>query len=204
TSHRGKTDNPHRVTKSQVGLSKVPNVDFTASVASNTSHRGKTDNPHRITKSQVGLSKVPNTDFTAAVAAKSNTNHKHLHYIYPPFSMPLDEDPIIVTQKKYWTTVRSYLFYLSPSVETIFLRVRIKYQVDKKPSANGARCRFAVLNQYSKEVLNKTDTYNNYTLEISPNGYGWTYFKLQLRGMDHSPPREACLQGFTSYMTSYR
>ncbi|MCP4747311.1 MAG: hypothetical protein GY874_14395, partial [Desulfobacteraceae bacterium] len=74
THHRNRTDNPHSVTKSQVGLSKVPNTDFTSSVSSNTSHREKSDNPHKVTKTQIGLSKVPNTDFTSSVA--SNTSHR--------------------------------------------------------------------------------------------------------------------------------
>lgn len=37
--HRANTSNPHQVTKEQVGLSNVPNTDFTAAVASNTAKR---------------------------------------------------------------------------------------------------------------------------------------------------------------------
>jgi hypothetical protein len=36
TSHIANTSNPHSVTKAQVGLSNVPNTDFTAAVAANT------------------------------------------------------------------------------------------------------------------------------------------------------------------------
>lgn len=36
TYHRGRSDNPHVVTKAQVGLSNVPNTDFTSAVAANT------------------------------------------------------------------------------------------------------------------------------------------------------------------------
>lgn len=37
--HRADTDNPHQVTKAQVGLSNVPNTDFTSAVAANTAKR---------------------------------------------------------------------------------------------------------------------------------------------------------------------
>jgi len=75
TTHRGVVEgNPHDVTKSEVGLSAVPNTDFTTPVSNNTDHRGLTDDPHDVTKTQVGLSAVPNTDFTSAVA--DNTAHK--------------------------------------------------------------------------------------------------------------------------------
>jgi len=57
--------NPHQVTKAEVGLSVVPNTDFTISVTANNAHRLTTSgNPHQVTKAEVGLSNVPNTDFT--------------------------------------------------------------------------------------------------------------------------------------------
>jgi uncharacterized protein YpmB len=60
------TGNPHQVTKTEVGLSEVPNHDFTAEVNANTAHRGILEgNPHQVTKAEVGLSEVPNHDFTA-------------------------------------------------------------------------------------------------------------------------------------------
>ena len=40
TTHRGLTNDPHSVTKSQVGLANVPNTDFSSPVNSNTIHRG--------------------------------------------------------------------------------------------------------------------------------------------------------------------
>ncbi len=64
------TGNPHQVTKAEVGLSNVPNVDFTSPVAANTAHRNTiTGNPHQVTKAEVGLGLVPNTDFTSDVAS---------------------------------------------------------------------------------------------------------------------------------------
>jgi hypothetical protein len=59
-AHASRTDNPHAVTKAQVGLASVPNTDFTAAVAANTDHRGRTDNPHAVTKAQVGLDSASN------------------------------------------------------------------------------------------------------------------------------------------------
>ena len=69
-AHEANFSNPHQVTQAQVGLSVVPNVDFTNAVAANTAHRlDIIDNPHHVTKAQVGLGNVPNTDFTSDVAA---------------------------------------------------------------------------------------------------------------------------------------
>jgi len=48
-------------TKSDVGLSNVPNTDFTTPVGNNTTHRGLvTGNPHAVSKSDVGLGSVLN------------------------------------------------------------------------------------------------------------------------------------------------
>ena len=43
TAHTGSTANPHSVTKAQVGLSAVPNTDFTAAVDANTAKISYTD-----------------------------------------------------------------------------------------------------------------------------------------------------------------
>jgi len=66
TGHRNDLNNPHIVTKTQVGLSNVPNTNFTTDVANNTFHRGLSNNPHTVTKTQIGLSNVPNLDFSNA------------------------------------------------------------------------------------------------------------------------------------------
>jgi len=51
------TGNPHSVTKANVGLSSVPNTDFTSAVASNTAHKNTiTGNPHAINLSDIGES----------------------------------------------------------------------------------------------------------------------------------------------------
>ena len=76
--HVAKTDNPHNVTKNQVGLSKVDNTadkDKPVSTAQSTAissaknevqsnldtHISDTSNPHNVTKAQVGLDQVDNT-----------------------------------------------------------------------------------------------------------------------------------------------
>lgn len=76
--HVAKTDNPHNVTKNQVGLSKVDNTadkDKPVSTAQSTAinsaknevqsnldtHISDTSNPHNVTKDQVGLGNVDNT-----------------------------------------------------------------------------------------------------------------------------------------------
>ncbi|WP_332274794.1 pyocin knob domain-containing protein [Bacillus velezensis] len=69
-SHTQNTENPHHVTKEQVGLSNVLNEEQATKVAFD-SHLDDKKNPHSVTKSQVGLSKVDNvqqaakTDFDA-------------------------------------------------------------------------------------------------------------------------------------------
>ena len=77
-NHANRTDNPHKVTKDQVGLGNVDNtadINKPVSVAQqnaldtlsnslNTAinnHVGNTNNPHKVTKEQVGLGKVDNT-----------------------------------------------------------------------------------------------------------------------------------------------
>ena len=77
-NHANRTDNPHKVTKDQVGLGNVNNtadINKPVSVAQqnaldtlsnslNTAinnHVGNTNNPHQVTKEQVGLGKVDNT-----------------------------------------------------------------------------------------------------------------------------------------------
>lgn len=76
--HVAKTDNPHNVTKNQVGLGKVDNTadkDKPVSTAQSTAissaknevqsnldtHISDTSNPHNVTKDQVGLGNVDNT-----------------------------------------------------------------------------------------------------------------------------------------------
>ena len=74
TEHISDQENPHNVTKAQVGLANVDNTsdaDKPISTATQealdtitgtiTSHTSNHDNPHQVTKAQVGLDKVDNT-----------------------------------------------------------------------------------------------------------------------------------------------
>ena len=102
TTHTGRTDNPHSVTKTQVGLSNVSNYAISDEAdarlgSSNTvymtplrttqlvsefvttqldGHATRTDNPHAVTKAQVGLGIVENyavaTSEEAIAAAAAN------------------------------------------------------------------------------------------------------------------------------------
>ncbi|MGG0735733.1 phage baseplate upper protein [Bacillus licheniformis] len=56
-AHAAKTNNPHKVTKAQVGLSNVDNVKQ-ASKTEFDSHANNKSNPHAVTKAQIGLSNV--------------------------------------------------------------------------------------------------------------------------------------------------
>ncbi|MGO0713211.1 pyocin knob domain-containing protein [Bacillus subtilis] len=69
-SHTQNTENPHQVTKDQVGLSNLVNEEQATKVAFDN-HLDNKKNPHSVTKNQVGLSEVDNvqqaakTDFDA-------------------------------------------------------------------------------------------------------------------------------------------
>lgn len=73
-AHKADTNNPHSVTKEQVGLGKVNNTADNEKPVSTaqataikvvqddlTSHKLREDNPHKVSKAQIGLSKVDNT-----------------------------------------------------------------------------------------------------------------------------------------------
>lgn len=84
SDHSGRTDNPHSVTKSQVGLGNVQDYGISdvisnssityASLAAVYSHSSRTDNPHSVTKAQVGLGSVNNW---AASDIISNTSSQY-------------------------------------------------------------------------------------------------------------------------------
>ncbi len=75
--HDKNTTNPHKVTKAQVGLSNVTNVEQASKTEFN-SHLSSKTNPHGVTKTQVGLGNVTNveqagkTEFDSHVADKKN------------------------------------------------------------------------------------------------------------------------------------
>jgi hypothetical protein len=60
-THTGDTANPHAVTKAQVGLTNVVDVEQ-ATLAEFDIHTGDTSNPHSVTQTQVGLSNVVNVE----------------------------------------------------------------------------------------------------------------------------------------------
>lgn len=78
TGHIQNQNNPHNVTKQQVGLGNVTNVEQ-ASKQDFNNHATNHNNPHGVTKSQVGLANVTNveqaskTDFDAH--ARDTTKH---------------------------------------------------------------------------------------------------------------------------------
>lgn len=88
SAHVQDKNNPHEVTKAQVGLGQVDNtadIDkpvSTAQQAAIDAHANRTDNPHNVTKAQVGLGSVDNTSdankpiSTAQQAAFDNKQDK--------------------------------------------------------------------------------------------------------------------------------
>jgi hypothetical protein len=93
--HNTRTDNPHAVTKGQLGLDKVENfnvseifqsseaqllatkAELNAASAGSTAHTGRTDNPHSVTKAQVGLSNVPDINFQSLLDSHLNASNPH-------------------------------------------------------------------------------------------------------------------------------
>lgn len=70
--------NPHSVTKTQVGLGNVDNIEQAAK-SDFDAHVSNTSNPHEVTKSQIGLDKVVNVE----QASKSNFDSHVSNYNNP-------------------------------------------------------------------------------------------------------------------------
>ncbi len=95
--HLDNSDNPHQVSKAQLGLGNVDNtadVDKPISIATQNAldlkadraHLKDTSNPHQVTKQQVGLGNVDNTaDLDKPISKATQTalyekaNHGHIH-----------------------------------------------------------------------------------------------------------------------------
>lgn len=90
-SHEALTNNPHGVTKTQVGLSNVDNTSDSGKPVSTAqaaaiavvqndvnAHEALTNNPHSVTKTQVGLSNVDNTSNATERAATATLTNKTL------------------------------------------------------------------------------------------------------------------------------
>ncbi|MEG0601333.1 MAG: tail fiber protein [Vagococcus sp.] len=70
-THSLDKDNPHSVTKAQVGMSNVDNVQQATKVEF-TAHISNVSNPHSVTKAQVGLSNVDNSQQATKVEFNSH------------------------------------------------------------------------------------------------------------------------------------
>lgn len=78
TGHINNRNNPHNVTKQQVGLGNVANVEQASKVDFNN-HTTNRNNPHGVTKSQVGLGNVDNVrqaSYTDHEATKREVNEQ--------------------------------------------------------------------------------------------------------------------------------
>lgn len=89
TSHTSNKNNPHGVTKAQVGLGNVDNtadkdkpisnatqaaLDLKATVENLNAHKNDKNNPHGVTKAQVGLGNVDNTsDLAKPISTATQT-----------------------------------------------------------------------------------------------------------------------------------
>lgn len=78
TGHINNRNNPHSVTKEQVGLGNVTNVEQ-ASKVDFQAHSNNRNNPHNVTKAQVGLGNVDNVrqaSYTDHEATKREVNEQ--------------------------------------------------------------------------------------------------------------------------------
>ena len=79
TGHIQNQNNPHNVTKAQVGLGNVTNVEQ-ASKQDFQHHLGNHNNPHSVTKTQVGLGNVTNVEQASKQDFDAHaTNHNNPH-----------------------------------------------------------------------------------------------------------------------------
>ncbi|HEY9571043.1 MAG TPA: phage tail protein [Metalysinibacillus sp.] len=78
--HIADTENPHNVTKAQVGLSNVDNVKQANKVEFDI-HTADKANPHGVTKSQVGLASVLN--YGVATQTEAETGTSNAKYMTP-------------------------------------------------------------------------------------------------------------------------
>lgn len=79
TAHIQNQNNPHNVTKQQVGLGNVTNVEQ-ASKVDFQNHLNNHNNPHSVTKAQVGLGNVTNVEQASKQefnAHATNRNNPH-------------------------------------------------------------------------------------------------------------------------------
>lgn len=112
-SHISNVDNPHNVSKTQVGLSNVPNyrladtseaVDGTVdnrfvtprrvheaieyvAIAALDDHKANVDNPHNVTAAQIGLDRVENYAVASDTVARDGSSQ--IHYMTPHGVMEL-------------------------------------------------------------------------------------------------------------------
>ena len=81
TAHIQNRNNPHNVTKQQVGLGNVTNVEQ-ASKQDFNNHATNHNNPHSVTKAQVGLGNVTNVEQASKQDFNNHaTNHNNPHSV---------------------------------------------------------------------------------------------------------------------------
>lgn len=81
TAHIQNQNNPHNVTKQQVGLGNVTNVEQ-ASKQDFNNHATNHNNPHSVTKAQIGLENVTNVEQASKQEFDAHaTNHNNPHNV---------------------------------------------------------------------------------------------------------------------------
>lgn len=78
--HKENRNNPHSVTKSQIGLNNVDNIQQAPLTDLNT-HKNDKSNPHSVTKTQVGLGNVDN--YLTATQADAESGYSLIKFMTP-------------------------------------------------------------------------------------------------------------------------
>jgi tail fiber protein len=76
TGHINNRNNPHSVTKEQVGLGNVTNIEQ-ASKVDFQAHSNNRNNPHGVTKTQVGLGNVTNVEQASKQEFNAHANNRN-------------------------------------------------------------------------------------------------------------------------------
>ena len=75
--HINNFNNPHFITKDDLGLSKIPNLRLT-SISELKSHINNFNNPHNVTKEQVCLENVMNYNFATDEDVENRAEDKYI------------------------------------------------------------------------------------------------------------------------------
>ena len=149
TAHTGNQNNPHGVTKAQVGLGNVDNtsdadkpistaVHTKAAAADLTAHTGNQNNPHGVTKAQVGLGNVDNTaDANKPVSTAQKSYVDNFQPAITALSQTSGTVALTVNKIYSMTVSGATTFTLpTPGNVNVFNQIKVMMKVTGTPTIN--------------------------------------------------------------------